>query len=69
MAQMNLSTKQKQIQGHREETCGCQGRRGRSGMNWEFGVIICILLYLVWLDSKITIAQVIISLGVNHNGR
>ena len=25
MAQMNLSTKQKQIQRHREETCGFQG--------------------------------------------
>ena len=24
MAQMNLSTKQKQTQGHREQTCGCQ---------------------------------------------
>ena len=25
MAQMNLSTKQKQNHGHREQTCGCQG--------------------------------------------
>ena len=25
MAQMNLSTKQKQTHWHREQTCGCQG--------------------------------------------
>ena len=25
MAQMNLSTKQKQTHRHREQTCGCQG--------------------------------------------
>ena len=32
MAQMNLSTKQKQTHRHREQTCGCQG------IEWkEFG--------------------------------
>ena len=25
---MNLSVKQKQTHRHREQTCGCQGRRG-----------------------------------------
>ena len=29
MAQMNLPTKQKQIHGHREQTCGCQGGWGK----------------------------------------
>ena len=29
MAQMNVSTKQKKNQGHREQTCGCQGGGGR----------------------------------------
>ena len=28
MTQMNLYTKQKQTHSHREQTCGCQGRRG-----------------------------------------
>ena len=36
MAQMNLCTKQKQIHGHREQICGCQGEkdwgRGRVGL-------------------------------------
>ena len=31
---MNLSTKQKQTQRHREQTCGCQGEggQGRDGL-------------------------------------
>ena len=41
MAQMKLSMKQKQTHGQREQTCGCQGGRGGSGMNWEFGVSRC----------------------------
>ena len=36
---MNLSTKQKQIHRHREQTCSCQGGGEREGgMDWEFGV-------------------------------
>ena len=27
--------------GHGEQTCGCQGGRGRSGMDWEFGANRC----------------------------
>ena len=32
MIQMNLSTKQKQTYGHREQTYGCQGVGGRDGL-------------------------------------
>ena len=28
---MNLPTEQKQTQGHREQTCGCEGKGGGSG--------------------------------------
>ena len=38
MAQMNLSTKQKQTHRHREQTCGCQGGGcwGREGLGvWD----------------------------------
>ena len=34
---MNLSTEKKQTHGHGEQTCGCQGGGGRSGMDWVFG--------------------------------
>ena len=33
MTQMNLSMKQKQTHGHREQTCGCQGGWGGEGRN------------------------------------
>ena len=35
---MNLSMKQKQTHGHREETCGCQGGGVGGGMEWEAGL-------------------------------
>ena len=51
---MNLSMKQKQIHGHREQTCGCQGRGvGGRGMEWEFGVGRCQLLHLGWINNKV----------------
>ena len=34
MAQMNLSTKEKQTHGHREWTCGCQGGGDRKWEGW-----------------------------------
>ena len=36
MIQMNLSMKQKQTRGHREQTCGCQGEGGQ-GRDGEGG--------------------------------
>ena len=40
--QMNLSTEKKQIHGHGEQTCGCQGGVGwGSGMDLELGVRKC----------------------------
>ena len=51
MAQMNLSTEKKQTLGCREQTCSCQG--GGSGMNWEFGVSSCKLLFLEWISNEI----------------
>ena len=44
MAQMGLSTKQ--THRHREQTCGCHGGGGESGMDGEFGVSRCKLLHL-----------------------
>ena len=38
MAQMNLSTRQKQTHRHREQTCGCQGEGCGGGMDLEFGI-------------------------------
>ena len=46
MAQMNISTEQKQTHRHREQTCCCQGYWGGSGMDGDFGVNSCKLLHL-----------------------
>ena len=37
MAQRNLATKQKETHRHGEQTSGCQGGGGGSGMDGEFG--------------------------------
>ena len=38
---------------HGEQTCGCQGGGGGSGMDWEFGVTRCKLLHLEWIRNEI----------------
>ena len=48
---MNLSTEKKQTHGHGEQTCGCQGEEGGSGMDWGFGVSRCKLLHLEWISN------------------
>ena len=48
MAQMSLFMKQKQIHRRGEQTCGCQCR---GGMDWEFGIIRCKLVYIEWIKK------------------
>ena len=71
MAQMNLSTKQKQTQGYREQICGCQGRGEGSGMDWEFGVGKCILLYIECINKVLCYSTeyYIKCPMINHNGK
>ena len=69
---MNLSTKQKQTHRHREQTYGCQGGRGGSGMDWEVGVSRCKLLHLEWISNEVLLystGNYIQSLGIEHDGR
>ena len=49
---MNLSTEQKQTHGFGEQTCGCQGGGGGSGMDWEFGVSRWKLSPLEWISNE-----------------
>ena len=73
MSQMNLSTKQKQAQKYRDQTCGCQGGgRDWGGKNWEFGISRCKLSYIGWKNNKV----LLYSTGnysqysvINHNGK
>ena len=54
---MNLSTRQKQTHRHGEQTCGCQGERGGSGMDWECRVGIYKLLLLEWISNEIPLCS------------
>ena len=72
MAQMNLSTKQKQTHRYREQTCGCQERQGESGMGWEFVVSRCKLLPLEWISNEVLLYSTrnyTQSLGIEQDGR
>ena len=54
MTQINLSTKQKKTHRHREQTCSCQGGGGgRRGLDWEFGISRCKLVYIGWINNKV----------------
>ena len=58
MVQMNLSIEKKQTHGLVDQTCGCQGEVGVSGMGWEFGVSRCKLLHLKWVSSEILLYSI-----------
>ena len=68
---MNLSTEQKQTHIHREQTCGCQGGRGGSGMDRDLEISGCKLLYLEWISSESLLystGNYIQSLVMEHDG-
>ena len=71
MAQMNLSTKQKQT--HIESRLMvAKGEERGSGMDWEFGVGRYKLLHLEWISNEVLlycIGRYSQSLGVEHDGR
>ena len=65
---MNLSTKQKQIHKHSEQTCGCQGEGGRE---WTES-LGCKLLHLECISNEIlwySTGNCKQSLGIEHDGR
>ena len=73
VAQMNLSTKQKQTHRHGEQTCdlkrgGWEGRR----MDWDFGVGRHKLLHIEWINNKVLLCSTgneIQSPWINHHGK
>ena len=69
---MNLSIEQKQTHRPGEQTYGCQGERGGSGMDREFGVSRCKLLHLEWISNEVqlnSMGNYLLSLGIEHDGR
>ena len=68
---MNLSVKQKQT--HGEQTYGYQGGAAGEGMDWEFGISRCKLLYTECTNNKVLLYSTanynIHSPEINHNGK
>ena len=65
---MTLSTKQKQTYRHRKQASGCQ----RRGMDWEFGINRCKLVYTKWINNKALVwstGNYIQYPVINHNGK
>ena len=58
---------------HREQICGCQGwGGGGEGMDWEFGISRCKLLYIGWINNKVLLystGNYIQCPVINHNGK
>ena len=53
IVQINWSTKQKWIQRHGEQTCGCQRGEGRKWDGLGVWVSRCKLLHLDWVNKKV----------------
>ena len=70
MAQMNLSTKQKQPH-IVNRLVGAKGEEGGSGMDVVCLGLVCKLLYLEWLRNEVLLystGKSIHSLGLDHDG-
>ena len=55
----------------REQTCGWQGGE-QGGMDWEFGISRCKLLYIEWIDNKVLLystGNYFQYLVINHDGK
>ena len=50
---MNLSMKHNQTHRPGEQTRGCQGGNVGGGMDWEFRVSRCKLLYIEWVNNRV----------------
>ena len=68
----DLFTKQKQTQRQREQTCGCQEVGHEGGIDWEFGVSRCKLVYTETINIKVlqySAGNYIQYPVINHNGK
>ena len=69
MAQMNLSTKEKQTHRYGDRLVVAKEERGGMGMDWGFGVSRCKLLHLEWISIEVLLYSIgnnIQCLGIDH---
>ena len=68
---MNVSTKQKQTDVDNRLVVA-KGDGGGGGMEWEFGICRCKLLYREWINNKVLLystGNYIQYPVINHNGK
>ena len=56
---------------HREQTYDCQGKRGRSRMDWDLGVSRRKLLHLEWISNEVLLyntGNYVQYLRIEHDG-
>ena len=66
------SMEQKQTHRHRDRFVVGKGEGDRGGMNWEFGISRCKLLYIEWTNNKVLLCSTgnyIQYPVINHNGK
>ena len=73
--QMNISIqkkkKRKLAHQYREQTCGCQEDKGRGGMDWDFEISRCKLLYRECINKKFLLYSTVKYVQhavINHSG-
>ena len=56
---------------YREQTGGCQGGGVQEGMDWEFGISRCKVLYIAWINKVhlYNTGNCIQYPVINHNGK
>ena len=73
MAQINLSSRQKQTHRHSIQTCGCQEGGGeKEGWTGNLGLVDTNYYILEWINNKVLLystGNCIQSPGINHNGK
>ena len=53
MTQMSLSITQKRLRDIENRLVVAKRRWGKRGMDWEFGVSRCKLVYIEWVNNKV----------------
>ena len=69
---MNISTKRTHRYREQTEVWLPRGRGSGGGMDWEFGVSRCKLLYIEWINNKVLLystGNYIQYPVINHNGK
>ena len=72
MTQMNLSTNRNRLMDIENRLVVAKGEGVGRGMEWEFGISRCKLLYIDWINNKVLLYSTenyVQHPMINHNGK